>query len=387
MKINGFYLFLFLFLSTILLAIIYPPFRYFRYLLPVVPVVLFSKYKHPVTIDKAILKYYLTFLIFYTVLIVYLATTNIIFSEISQRFLPNALFVLSPLLFIIFILPFFDSKKTEQYVKFMFWYSIVIYAIEVRLNLSDIFSTLESIAKAHLPSEIATESELGFVFGFFVLYFIIQRSNKLYILLSVIFFILSFKRIVIAGVIVSILTYWLINFFKIDVSRNRIKLTIIVVVINVLVILSAQRLVSGEFDQFILEKTGLSTDAFLLGRKTFYTEVFERFGFFNWEGLGFGKVDDALYSFLGYPMNLHSELIKNYLEFGIIFFIIWLCMLGYNHLFSNKAAIFFIYFNILILTDNIFIYFHGMVYFYFFILIFLHDKKQSTLTDETKYYR
>ena len=147
---------------------------------------------------------------------------------------------------------------------------------------------------------------------------------------------------------------------------------------NLIIIYGAQLLVSGAFDQYVLDYTGLSSDAFLLGRKTFYSEVFERFGSYNLAGLGLGKVDDALFNFLGYSMNLHSELIKNYLEFGLIIFLIWMSLLIYRNLFSNKSFVFLVYFNILIVTDNIFIYFHGMFYFYFFILILLEIQHKST---------
>jgi hypothetical protein len=360
MKINGFYLFLIIFIISMLVAMIFPSLRYIRYFLPLLPVMMFSEYKRKLAVDRSIINYFLTFLIFYLLVIGYLLIVNLINWDISQRFFPNAVFILAPLTFVIFILPFFNPDKIGLYVKSMFFMSVLIYLSEVGFNITDVVSTIKSIATAHMPSEVATESELGFVFGFFVLYFFLQKSSKLYLIMSLLFFIISFKRIVIAGVLISLMAYLILKIFRIDVKRHKVKLTLIALAVNLTIIYGAQLLVSGTFDQHVLEYTGLSSDAFLLGRKTFYTEVFEKFGSYNLAGLGLGKVDDALFSQLGYPMNLHSELIKNYLEFGLIMFLIWMALLIYKNLFSNKAIVFLIYFNLLIVTDNIFIYFHGM---------------------------
>ena len=121
-----------------------------------------------------------------------------------------------------------------------------------------------------------------------------------------------------------------------------------------------------------------------MGRKTFYSEVFNRAGNISWGGLGLGKIDDIMFNFFGIPVNLHSEVLKLYFEFGIIIFLLWLFLLFYKNLFSLKAAIILMYLNILLLTDNVFIYFEVMFYFYFFILIFLqrHSQQNNIPEDE-----
>jgi len=378
MKINGFYLFLLIFLISMLVAMIFPSLRYIRYFLPILPVIMFSEYKRKLAVDKSIINYFLTFLIFYLFVIGYLLIVNLIKWDISQRFFPNAVFILAPLTFILFILPFFNPDKIGLYIKTMFFMSVLIYLSEVGFSITDVVSTIQALATAHMPSEVATESELGFVFGFFVLYFFLKGNSKWYLVMSLLFFVISFKRIVIVGVVISLVVYLILKIFRIDIRRHKLKLTLMALVVNLTIIYGAQLLVSGTFDQHVLEYTGLSSDAFLLGRKTFYTEVFEKFGSYNLVGLGLGKVDDALFNFLGYSMNLHSELIKNYLEFGLIIFLVWMSLLIYKNLFSNKSVVFLIYFNLLIVTDNIFIYFHGMFYFYFFVLILLVEEQKCT---------
>lgn len=378
MKINVFSLFLWAFFISMLIATIYYPFRYFKYVLPIFPLILLFERKHKVTVDKSIFIYYLTFFVFYSVVIAYLFFLNAFSQELSSRFIPNAVFILSPLAFFILILPYFRKEKSQIYVKWLFIALILLYVFEIRSNILEIFSTLKSLASAHMPAEVLTESELGFVFGFFFLYFFMFKRRGIYLWIALIFFIISFKRIVIVGVLAALFFYLLLKIFKIETKKHKISITIIGVLINLAIIYGAQLLVSGTFDSFVVEQTGLSTDAFLLGRKTFYTEVFEKFGSYNLPGEGLGKVDDALHSLLGYPMNLHSELIKNYIEFGLVLFVAWMGLLIYKSIFSNKAAVLLVYLNMLILTDNIFIYFHGMFYFYFFMLVALWEVRNQT---------
>lgn len=371
MRVSVYYLFLWVFFISMLIATIYYPLRYFKYVLPIFPLFLFFDKKKKVTVDRKFLSYYVTFLLFYLVVVAYLFFFNVLSQNLSSRFVPNAVFILSPLLFFILILPYFREDKVDSYVEWLFFLSILIYVFEVRSNILDVFLVLKSLASAHMPAEATTESELGFVFGFFVLHFLLRGQKRIYLLVSILFFLISFKRIVIAGVLASLFFFLLLKLFKIETRKNKVAITIAGVLINLSIIYGAQLLVSGRFDDFVIEQTGLSTDAFLLGRKTFYTEVFDQFGSYSLSGVGLGKVDDALFALLGYPMNLHSELIKNYIEFGLILFVVWMSLLIYKNLFSNRAAVFLVYLNVLILTDNIFIYFHGMFYFYFFILVAL----------------
>lgn len=383
MKINGFSFFLSIFLLTVVLTSIYAPLRYLKYGLPLLPVMLYAMRRNDLKVEKVVLQYYTTFLAFYSIIIAYLLVQNTVFQDVSARFLPNTIFILSPLLFIFFLLPFFNPDKIDHYVKIILIINIGVFLFEEGGDLIAVLANLMAIPEAIRSSELATESNLAYVFGFFVLYFVIEKYNKWYIIIASIFFILCFKRIVIASVVVSLVTYFIISFLKINVSNHRKKIAILAILVNLLYIQFAHLIASGIFDLWILEKTGFNADRFLMGRKTLYATAFNEFGSFTWWGTGLGKIDDAMQDFFGVAINLHSEIIKNYFEFGIILFTVWLFILFYKNLFSNKAAIPLLYFNVLILTDNVFIYFEIMFYFYFFILIFLQQKsKQSKQLNE-----
>jgi hypothetical protein len=353
-------------------------------MLPLIPLALFFR-SQKLPIDKTIFWYYYTFIIFYSVVILYLLILNLTNKDLSGRFFPNAIFILSPLLFTAFILPYFNADKLHKYVRAVLFINIGIFFYEEGSDFFAVVKNLQLLKSAIISSEFPTENNLAYVFGFLVIYLFIEKYPRWYQILAFIFFVLCFKRIVIAAVFASCMAYIVMSLFRIRITRYRKFLTLLGVAVNLLFIKFTHLIVTGEFDAFVFEKTGFSTDRFTMGRKTFYSEAYEEAGTISWSGLGLGKMDDILYNFYGIPINLHSEVLKNYFEFGVIIFVVWLCLIFYKNLFSNKAAVIFLYFNILILTDNVFIYFEIMFYFYFFILIFLQQRSAQfkTLEDES----
>jgi hypothetical protein len=376
MKINGFYLFVLLFLACIVAWSLYPPFRYLKYFLPVVALIIIYKNPNATFTTKGKSNYFTTFLVLYSAIIGYLLIKNILLGELSARFIPNAAFMVAPLVFVAIIVPYFRKEKIHQYVIAMLLVNMLVFFYEEGGDFLSVITDLQILKNAIIDSTVPTENHLAFAFGFFVLFFFIERYNRVYQFLAFVIFILCFKRIVIAAVLFCLATYYFLSFFRIDVARYRKTLTLVGVVVNIGFVYFTHLLVSGTFDEVVHEKTGISTDQFLMGRKTFYTEAFEKAGAINWTGLGLGKMDDVIFQFYGSWMNLHSEVLKNYFEFGVIIFVVWLFIFFYKNLFSNKAAIFFLYANILMLTDNVFIYFDVMFYFYFFILIYLFEREE-----------
>lgn len=373
MKFNGFLLFLLLFLGVIVLTSIYYPLRYLKYLLPLAPLIMFNNNKR-ILIDKKILNYYSTFIIFYSIVILYFLIRNTFNVDFSPRFFPNIVFTLTPLLFIILIIPYFKIEKLKKYILTIFTINILVFFNVNFANLITVFSNLTVFKDAVLSSTINTENHLGYTFGILIIFFILEKYPKKYILIAFIFLIFCFKRIVLISVLICIPTYFIINFFRINIFKHRIFFSTLGIIANLVYIKITHLIVTGYFDKFILEKTGFSAERFSMGRKQFYTEAFNQAGPISWFGIGIGKIDDMIFNYYGSQMNLHSETLRNYFEYGFFIFIIWLFILYYKNLFSNKAAVLLVYFNLLMLTDNAFVYFDVLFYFYFFIFIFLYQK-------------
>lgn len=360
----------------VLLTSIFYPLRYIRYILPIVPLLFFAS-AGKLRIERQTMSYFSTFLLFYFVVVFYLLVQNLIFHSISERFFPNAVFVLAPLLFTTLALPFFRLEMAEKYVKLILVVNILVFFLEEGRDVLYVISNVSAIKGAIISSELSTENHLAFVFGFLLIYFVMEKYSLWYKLIVLVFFLLCFKRIVLAAILVCIPAYWIINYFKWNVGKYRQLLVWIGVGVNLLYIKITQLLVSGQFDQVIKQYTGISSDQFLMGRKTFFSEAFDKAGGMNLWGLGLGKIDDIIFRFYGARMNLHSEILKNYFEFGLPLFLVWIFLIYSKNLFSNKSAILLLYLNILLLTDNVFIYFDIMFYFYFFILIYLKEKNAT----------
>jgi len=376
MRINGFLLFIFIFLCTLVLSSIYLPLRYLRYFLPVIPFLFFLSSKKELTLDMSVFKYYAIFIFMYSCIVLLLFLQNIFFTTLSYRFVPNAIFILSPLLFIVVGAHYFNKNYIDRYVYLILLVNIFLFFYEEGSDLLNVLTDLSILKSAFITSIIPTESNLAYVFGFLAIYFFITNKNIALKIIPVIFFFLCFKRIAIVAVLLCIVLYYVLNYFNVSVAKHRTKLAFLGVLINFLYVRITAMIVSGTFDKLVMDATGFSTDRFLMGRKQFYTQVFSR-AQSNWFGLGLGKVDDIMFDYMKFPINLHSEVLRVFFEFGVIVFVVWLFVLFYQNLFSNKSAVFLVYFNILILTDNVFVYFDVMVYFYFFILIFLFQESNK----------
>jgi hypothetical protein len=383
MKVNGFLLFVLLFLGVIVLTSIYSPLRYIRYFLPLIPLVFYVD-SGKLAVNKRVSGYFTTFIVFYLGVIFYFLIRDFVIADFAQRFFANAIFLMAPLLYMFFIQPFFKPDQIRSYVLTIFFVNIAVFLYEDLGDLIDVLSDFDIFNQVFITSNILTENHLGYVFGFFVLYFIMQKYSKTYRVIAIIFLILCFKRITLAAVAVCLPTYFLLSFLGINMANQRKKFAILGILINLAYVTVTFLIVSKVFDEFIFEYTGLSTDRFMMGRQQFYSQAFEHAGTVNWFGVGIGKMDDIMLFFYGSKMNLHSEILRTYFEFGFFIFIIWLFILFYNNLFSNKAGFFLAYLNILLLTDNVLVYFDIMFYFYFFILIFMYEEQEKLEKSENE---
>lgn len=370
MKINLFKLFLCLFLLFILASTLFYPLRYLKYTLPLFAAPFFVFKGNTIKLNEY--KYYLYLLIFYVFVIIILFLQGVIFNNLPDRFIPNSVFILSPLLFFVFIKPFYNPIQNPSYIKLILYACILMFLISEGPDLVVVVRDANYFG-ALLSSEFPTESNLAYVFGFLFLYFVLEKYPFRYKLIAVIFLLLCFKRVVLGATFVGIFVFFFASFLNLNVSKRRVWLVIIALFINLLFIQITILVVEGVYDQVVYENTGFSLDRLLMGRKTFYTLAFESIGYFSWFGAGLGRIDDVINNYYGIPINLHSEVLRNYLELGVIFFVIWIVLLFYQSIFSVKSIVFLCYLNILLLTDNVFIYFEIMFYFYLFMQFFLSE--------------
>ena len=158
-------------------------------------------------------------------------------------------------------------------------------------------------------------------------------------------------------------------------KRGRIRLVPIgIAFLNLLFVILLIRIGSGHYDQLISISTGMSVDAVTMGRRVLYAQVLGFIQDISWLGIGLGKTTQILSS-IGYELqNLHSDLLKYFLEFGPILFGVWIYGLYRLNTLSPRLITMLVYLNILFITDNVSIYFNVMFLFYLLQAFILSDE-------------
>jgi hypothetical protein len=95
MKKSGTFSYLLIsFLLCVLCTSFLEPLRYLKYGLPLVPCILYLTLTNKsILSQRKEFNYFISFTIFYLALIVFLLVQNIFYSNLSERFLPNTIFI------------------------------------------------------------------------------------------------------------------------------------------------------------------------------------------------------------------------------------------------------------------------------------------------------
>lgn len=347
------------------LPIFHPLLRYVKYLLPAVLGVYSLQKSNPVSPAGAAAIHYLKKYVWLYAGIIFISfEVSLMGNNSMNRFIANAVFILTPLLTALFCFKYYNGSHLSV-MKKLFWVAVVVYIISYNSVLTNItaFFSKQFFVYAFLHSEFSGESTLAFTFGLFYLYFFINKDKK-YMLLSILFSLLGFKRIVLGALIILTVTYPLIKKFYFTFKKRPILVSASAVGVNLFLMFLIYNTIQGNYDQLIQEISGLSVNHFTQGRQALYDIVFTKYGAISWLGEGIGNLDILIENHFGLVINPHSDLLKNYFEFGIILFCIWIFCLYFFNLFCYEMLTLVIYMNILFLTDNVFIYFKDLLLFY-----------------------
>jgi hypothetical protein len=284
--------------------------------------------------------------------------------DLYLRLFEEIVFLFAPLLaaFLLFFL--YDPKKRDSYAKYVFWGITLAYLLSVREDIINVITELPAILSGVLiTSSIQTESTLSYVFGLFALYFVLS-GRKWYALLALACLLLSVKRLALFGVALGASTYFLINLLNIRIDKTKKYIPLIAVLANLEFVLLLIQFTHDSYDHLIRDFSGMSPNSFTNGRKVLYEEVLTEFGEISWSGVGLGKMTDFLKDGNFTLENLHSDVLKYYLELGSVLFVVWIYSLYSFNLYSKKLLIMALYLNVAFLAGNVSIYFHTMFIFY-----------------------
>jgi len=105
-----------------------------------------------------------------------------------------------------------------------------------------------------------------------------------------------------------------------------------------------------------------------MGRRYLFANINSYFDV-SWDnppafGLGLGRISDYL-KIAGVSLtNPHSDILKYFLEFGPLAFVLWIYGFYRLHLYNRYTIVLAVFLNVLFLSDNVSIYFSVMFLFY-----------------------
>lgn len=323
-------------------------------------------------------EYHIKNVVLYLSIIFISLLTILLREDIYPRFFEESVFIITPALFTFFLFRYYDNSKKDFYIKFLFWGIVITYMISLFgrdiNNLNYILNPYNFIINEERPSGASSH---GFYFPFFIIYFFFKK-NKRYLLFSIIFFMLSVKRISLLGLIIVGILYLIYK--KDEFSYIKPNLFIpVAIIVNLFLVYLVYTFAQGKYDYLFESISGRYTDDVVSGRKGIYLIFFEKFDLSNLSflGEGIGKVMEVISKYAGYKFNFHSDILKNYTEMGPIIFIVWVLFLYKNNMRNLISLFYIVYINVLFITDNAFVYFDVLFLFYFFIGISIIEQQEE----------
>lgn len=365
-RIRGLSVFSFMlsiYILCLVLQTINPALRYAKYVLPFIAAIDFIAFRNSRKLPTHLLReYFQPHLYMYFFLVVcsfFVCLFKNLFKDdrLYLRFFQESYFLFAPLIFVSIIYFVYVPSKKDQYAKYLFWGLLIAYFFETGPSILSVLANLGSLSTALNNSTVSTESVAAFPIGLFFLYFLFG-GDKIYSLISLIFTILSFKRVVLLGVIISLTLYLVLSILKLQIHRYKNYTSILLMGINFLLVYIVIQVANGNYDELIFNNTGLSANAFLMGRQHLYSKVLKVVDDYSWLGGGLGKTWAVL------DTNLHSDVLKNFIEFGSGLFFLWSFLIYRFNTKTIEMFVLTIYLNVLFLTDNVIIYFDTMFVFY-----------------------
>lgn len=357
-------------------AFLYEELKYLKYALPSLSIIFILVLKKT-TIIKSHIKYFGNFISLY--LLLFSVSFLVCLSNgIYERFFVEVFLVFCPMIFAFTLSFFYRNDYKKDYVRIMFFGTFGLYLFEKGGYFIQILGNPQLLILAIKTSTIDSESGLSFIFGIFFLHYLMEGKEKKYFWLSLILCLVSFKRIAFVGILLCSLFWFFFRNHKRTIAHHRLFFVSAICLGNILLVVAFYQLISGNYDEMILQYTGLSPNEFMMGRYNLYSSVLSFVGDLQLFGIGFGKISQTLQDSGSALLNFHSDILKNFIELGPIFFLIWLFNFLYFNSINLKLFVMALFLNILFISDNVFIYFEVMFYFYIFAIVYLSEHIEST---------
>jgi len=276
--------------------------------------------------------------------------------------------VISPLLTLLILQQVTDFRALEKKIGIIFYMLVVANLVYIGTHFFEFFSSPSSFSDELLTSTSSTESPYAFDFGLFAVYYFI-RKKKANLLIALFFALVSFKRIVLLGLILVYVLYILLKKSSRRQPFSR-PLLVMATLINVVLVVNIYLFSAGYYDDLIERLLGVSANYLSQGRYVLYQGIFEQVHLSTlFTGLGFGSISHYLIRTEAFLTNLHSDLLKVFLEFGFLSFVFWIFNFyrkTYKYLPLLTLSVLV---NIMFITDNVFVYYDVMLIYYLLVVL------------------
>ncbi len=351
------------YLGFLSIATVIPSLHYVKYALPFVAFIIVSisvsSVRQEVEEFSKPVKYFLKL---YIGLVILTGIVLLMRKDLNQRYFEEAYFILSPIISLMIFAKYYRQEYLQYYVKILFWGMAFAYFMEIIPVLPKInINFLESLR----TSRMVTESTFSFYFGLFALYYLTTREYR-YFFFALLLAILGFKRIVLFAILVNVPFYLLLCAVKKVDLRNSKVVPAVMVALNCLFVFLLMKFAFGDFDEMIEALSGISSNVLSMGRQELFPNILDVFKQKQFFGSGLGAVTRFLRSQHSVIDNMHSDVLKYYIEYGVIMFTVWIYFLYRMCTKSAGMFVLLLYVNIILLSDNVSIYFDFMFLFYIF---------------------
>lgn len=269
-------------------------------------------------------------------------------------------------LMLIGISPFlFRSKMSLNQNKFNI---LILFGLLLTIGagLGDFHLSVQSFIFSDFGIELGT---YAYILGMFALVAYRNKNYRLFFIDFIALFICG-KRIAMLAIIVCVISETVFKYKNGDIG---LKLRSVIIGGVFVFLFFVWLFTEGVFDELIFNYTGLSANAFTMGRQTLYYSIHEHFGIFNLLGIGAGNTIPLVNS-LTEDTRLHNDFLKIFVENGLVIFIFYLSLLVKSIKFENLSIYLFIF--MIFLTTNTFIYAYMLCYY----CIFIDSEKYITMS-------
>ena len=247
---------------------------------------------------------------------------------------------------------------------------VIAFILVAGVSLFKVSFSLEAFLHSDTGIELGT---FAYLFAFLAIYWT-NRSNK-WVIINMVCSVLCGKRIATLSIVFCVLAAYLLR-GKDGYASKKLKLLMFGGCTAYLFI--SYLFVSGYFDDIIFQFTGLSPDAFTMGRQVLYSAVFEKIPDPNLWGLGPGNTIDIINYAQSSDTRMHNDFLKIYSENGIFMYCAFFYFLLKRLTISQIPTLLMIF--AIFMTTNSLVYSVHL----FFYCIFLYHKDFIRYTHNKK---